>query len=450
MSAVLLLAAMTVVAAAPVLDGTKVVEKQFDNGFRLIVKPEHQWGLVSMGLYIRAGSVCETDQEAGTAHLLEHMLFESTDRSDGQRIGPAIEGMGGSINARTTRDFTHLDITVASQYGDEALAMLAQAVFEIEISDAAVAREREIVARELTDRASYAEGSLDDLIWDTAFTAHPYRRGIGGTPEAVARITAAGLTDFHARWYVPANMALIVAGDVEADALTARVEELFGSRPATGFELTIPPAEAPPTEVRTAVKTRPSGTTLLTFAWQAPGIDKKTDVCAMDLIYTILGEGAFGRLYTSLEESGLGLMTSVDYLTQRYPGLVMITVLTTPGNDLQVRGAVLAEVQRLRDEPVTEAQLARAKRLLRVAYAFNNEAYSDQVGTLGFYEAIDTHRFAIDYVDLVNAITVEDITRVAQTYLSLDAYTLVIIRPETRPGETEEAHLRCDDMPPVG
>lgn len=447
-SVALLLVAMTVAGAAPILDGSKITQTQLDNGLRLIVKPEHQWGLVSVGLYIRAGSFCESDDNAGVAHLLEHLLFEATDRTGTQRIATAIEGMGGTIGARTTRDFTHVDVTVASQFLPEALELMATAAFELELTPATVAREREIVARELTDRATYAEGSLDDLIWATAFSTHPYRRGIGGDVDQVARLTIEQIEEFHTRFYVPANMTLIVVGDVEPDDLTASVDELFGAQPAAAIELPVPPAEMPQSDIRTVVRTRASDTTLFTYAWRAPGIADPVDVCAMDLIYTLLGEGAFGRLYPALEETGLALMTSVDYLTQRYPGLVMITVLTTPEHDLRARGSVLAEVARLRDDPVPEIEIAQAKRLLRISYAFNNEAYSDQVATMGFYAAIDSYQFAVDYLDLTDAVTAEDITRVARKYLTLDNYTLTVIRP--KPGGTEEARAICDNMPPLG
>lgn len=439
LSLVGVLAALSVAGATPILDGSRIIEKTFDNGFRLIIKPEHQWGLACAGLYIRAGSFCESDENAGVAHLLEHLLFEATDSSEAQRIGPAVEALGGEITARTTRDFTHLEVTVASQYLPEVLGMLAKAAFEVQITPTAVARERDVVARELADRSGYAEGSMDDVIWDTAFTSHPYRRPIGGGPDRVATLTDRQLIDFYRRFYVPGNMALIVVGDVDPDALTAQVTDLFGSRPAGTVELPQPPPEPPQTDIRSVIRTRASNTTLFTYAWRAPGIDQPADVCAMDLIYTILGEGAFGRLYAALEESGLGLMSYVQYLTQRFPGLVTITVLTTPQHDLQARGAVLAEVRRLREEPITDAELAQAKRLLRIAYSFNNEAYSDQVATLGFYEGIGGYRFAIDYLDLIDAVTVEDISRAARSYLTLDSYSLVVVRPEPRPGETEEA-----------
>ena len=175
--------------AAPILDPAKITTKTWDNGFRLIVKAEDQWGLASAQLVVRAGSAYEQDDQVGAAHLLEHLLFEATDLRDEQRVGPAIESLGGYVNAITTRDFTSINVTVAGQYLSEALGLMARAVFEPQISTTSVAREREVVARELIDRADTADGALDDLLWATAFNVHPYRRPIGGTPEQVSKLT---------------------------------------------------------------------------------------------------------------------------------------------------------------------------------------------------------------------------------------------------------------------
>jgi len=436
----LALCPLPAVSAGPILDGSRIVEHTFDNGFRLIMKPEHQWNLVSVGLYVRAGSFCETDENAGVAHLLEHLLFEATVRGDEQTVGPAIEALGGYVNAATTRDFTHIDVTVASQYLGQVAEMLAAAVFEPELTVAAVTRERNVVMRELMDRLANAEGMLAHAIWSNAFKQHPYGRGVGGTPEQAADLTLEELQDFHETFYVPGNMALIVVGDLDPEALTQQVGELFGQRPRAPLDFTDPPPEARLTSSRKVVETRESDTTIVTFAWHAPGIGEPADVWAMDLIYTILGEGKSGRLYQALEDKGLALMSTVDFLTQRYPGLFVITALTKPDSEREVRSTILAEIQRLGDEQVAEEELAEAKRLLRAAYAFSNEAYSDQVGSLGFYEAIATHQVAIDYIGEVNQVTPADLQRVARKYLVPDLYTLIIVRPEAQPGDTREAN----------
>lgn len=437
--ALLLAALSATTGAAPILDPSRISDRTLDNGFRLIIKDNDEWGVASAALYIRGGSAYETDGQVGAAHLLEHMLFEAIDLRDNERIGPAIESMGGYINANTTRDFTRITVTVASQYLAESLELLAEAVWEPQLPAAAVNREREIVARELIDVADTAGGALEDLLWETAFTEHPYGRPIGGTPEQVAELTAEDLLDYYGRMYVPGNMALVVVGDVDPEGLTATVEELFGQK--AGEPMTLPelPHEPPLEDVRVTVETRPSDATIVSFAWHAPEVEDFDDVCAMDLIYSILGEGQLGRLHEALNEQGLALMTSCDFLTQRDPGLIIVTALTPPDKELEARTAIIEQINRLRNERLTEEQLAEAKRVLEIGYAFTNESYADQAGSLGFYEAIADYTLAVEYIDRVRAITPEKLQQVAQEYLDPDAYTLAIIRPETRPGAAGEA-----------
>ncbi|NLO06254.1 MAG: insulinase family protein [candidate division WS1 bacterium] len=440
-----LLAVAVCASAAPILDPAKISDRTFDNGFRVVVKDEDQWGLASASLYIRAGSVHEAPDQIGAAHLLEHLVFEATDPRDNRRVGPAIEAMGGYVNAMTTRDFTRIEVTVASQYLPRALELMAQTVFEPQIESSAVLREREVVARELIDRIDSAVGTLTDLTWSTAFTRHPYRRPIGGTPEQVTTLTLDTIMDFYNRYYVPANMALIVVGDVDAEAVYTSAAELFGGHPAAPYPLVEIAVEPAQTDVRVAAANAPSQALLLSYAWHAPAVAEFDDVCAMDLLYTVLGEGQFGRLYRALNQPGKVLMSNCEFLTQRDPGLVIITAMTFPEKEIDVRATILAEVERLRTEPLTEEELAETKRVLRISYAFTNEAYSDQAGALGFYEAIADYRYAVDYIDRVEAITAEQLRDVAQRYFDPNAYTLAIIRPQPAPGEREEARVPCAD-----
>ena len=430
--------------AAPIIDPATITQRTFDNGFRVIVKDEDQWGLAAAALYIRAGSAQEAQGQYGAAHLLEHLLFEATDPRDDRRVGPAIESLGGYVNAMTTRDFTQVEVTVASQYLPRALELMAETVLDPNITSSAVTREREIVARELADRLDSAGGALDDLIWTTAYEQHPYGRPIGSTPEQMTSLTLDDLMAFYDHYYVPANMALVVVGDVDAEDVYSQAATLFGDlESAPAPDLTVP-AEPEQTDVRVGAETRPSQALLISYAWHAPKAENFEDVCAMDLLYTILGEGQFGRLHQAINAEGHALMTNVDYLTQRDEGLVVITAMTVPEKETQVRSAILDEVARLRDEPLTEEQLAEAKRVLRISFAFSNESFRDQAGSLGFYEAISSYQSAVDYIDTIESLTAEQLQAVAQKYLDPNAYTLAIIRPEAAAGEQEEAMAPCD------
>jgi predicted Zn-dependent peptidase len=189
---------------------------------------------------------------------------------------------------------------------------------------------------------------------------------------------------------------------------------------------------------KTDAQTKDMNLTLLGYGFRAPGIARKRDVCAMDLIYTVLSDGRKARLTTEVEEKGLVNAFDFQFLTQRENGLVLLTAATTPDKELEARTALTEQLERLATDGVTDDELVRARRVLRNSYAFSNEAYSDQIGSLGFYEMIDTYRFAIDYIDAVNQVTADDVKRVASEYLSSDKAILVIFRPPAPRGSGHE------------
>lgn len=427
--------------AAPVLDAARIQQTTLDNGLRVIVKPEPYAPVVAVGVVIRAGSAYETEDNSGVSHMMEHLLFE--DPADGPGLGPWIEDMGGYINARTWRDFTQITVAAASEFLPEIIPRLAQAVFGAQFTGDQVARQRQIITREMADRYATVDELLHKLTWETAFTEHPYQRPIPGTADSVARLTRDKVDAFYRRFYVPANAALLAVGDVKTEDFLALAADSFGKYPAR--ELTIPelPAEPPQTTVRTAAESVGSQATFLQYSWHAPGIATPAEVCAMDLAYTVLGEGQGGWLNKHLcQEQQLAITCGVQFLTQRDPGLLIITAVMQPHRELAARQAILELIERLRTEPLDEQALRDAKRVLYAEYTFANEAYTDQVETMSFYEGIASYVFATEYIERVNEVSAADLQAVAAKYLGPDNYSLVIIRPEDGGTVTQEAWLR--------
>lgn len=438
------LACCVCASAAPVISGENVSMKVLDNGLRVIVKEENTWPIVSMGMYIKAGSLYEADAEAGAAHMVEHLLFEAEPVEGEGKVAEYIESIGGRVSAFTGRDFTHVDVTVASQYLETALQSLVGTVLDARFDDEVVVKEQMVVLREISDRSSDASLDMGTVLWGLSYPDHPYGRPIGGTADQVRKLTVDTIRGFHGRFYVPNNMTLVAVGRLDADWLIERVERLTKGYRARPVQWSPPAPATPLSGIQRDISTRESEIAAVVFGWRAPGISDKRAVCATDLIYTLLGHGATGRLQKRLvQQDKLAAAVDIIYLTQKEPGLFILTVAILEKNELVVRKAVLEEIKRLVGEQVSEEELARAKRLLRTEYAFGNESYAGQVGSLGFYEAIDSYEFAIDYIDQVNAVTVEDIQRVAGQMFDTDNYSMVIRRRDKDLPPGQEVRLHC-------
>jgi zinc protease len=428
--AVLALAPMLAIAAPelPILDPARVTEKTLPDGLKLIVKEERQWPVVALGAYIRAGSRQELASEVGAAHLVEHLLFEATG-DDSQKLAPFIESMGGRIGATTMRDFVHVDLIISSKYLERVLPVFVKAIFQAGFTEQQMLREQAVVKREISDRRERADLYLDEMIWSLAYDKHPYGHPIGGTVADVDKLTYDLTNQFYRRFYVPNNASILAVGDVDPGWLEGRLKELTVSIPSKEIAWHEPALDPPLTETRVKAESVNREISLLAFGWRAADMKDKPAVCTLDLVYTILGQEGAGRLNSRLVDDQKVLLTSdVSFLTQKQPGLFLVTALVQPGREEEAQAAIVKEVTQLAAEPVTDEELARAKRLLYAEYAFTNESYDDQVGSMGFYASLDSYRFALEYIDQVMKITPAQLQDVARRLLRADNYSLAILR----------------------
>jgi zinc protease len=426
--ALLTLPALAAENPAAVLDLSHIQDQTLDNGLRVIIKSEPYWKAVALGAVLRTGSKDDPEGKSGLAHLVEHLLFEPT--LPAKSLSLEVENLGGFVQAATTADFTQITVAVASQFAPDLMPHLAEALFGAKFTDEQVEAEKTIVLREIQDADAQVLPRLGNMIWDLSFTAHPYRFPVTGTADSVAKLTADDARKFYRQHYVAGNVALIAVGDLDPTSFFALARQHFGGYPKQSRPAENLPAEPEQTEARTRIVNLGVSNIIFRYAWHAPGISDKTGVCAMDLLYTALQGGETSLLSKALDQQGLALDSSCSFLTQKYPGLFTITVVTPPDKELAARKALLGVVATLRDKQFSDQELRYLKRLLYADYAFSNQSYPDQVGSLAFYEAIDTYRFATSYLNYTNAVSAEQIQATARKYLREDNYDLVILRPQ--------------------
>lgn len=412
---------------AGVLDLSHIQDQTLDNGLRVIIKSEPYWKAVALGAVLRTGAKDDPPGKSGLAHLVEHMLFEPS--LPAKSLSLEVENLGGFLNAATSADFTQLTLAVASQFAPDLMPHLAAAIFGAKFTEEQVEAEKAIILREIQDADAQVLPRLGNMIWDLAFTTHPYRFPVAGTAESVAGLTADDVRKFYREHYVAGNVALIAVGDLDPTSFFALARQHFGGYPKQNRPAENLPVEPEQTEPRTRIVNVGVPNTVLRYAWHAPGIADKPGVCAMDLLYTALDRGETSLLNKALDQQGLALDSSCSFLTQKHPGLFMITLVTPPDKELAARKALLSVVATLRDKQFSAEELRYLKKLLYADYAFSNQSYPDQVGSLAFYEAIDGYRFATGYLAYANAVTAEQIQAAARRYLRDDNYNLVILRP---------------------
>lgn len=425
--------------ALPILDRQAISLQELENGLRLVTKeaPGHY---VVAALYIRGGSRSETTWPAGTARFAELLTFQGRADNEARERQAQAKARGIFWDSATTRDFTYCRLALAPQDLAFALAKLAAAASWRDFDTADVEHTRQQMLRNLMQPGiPGAEPSvlsvvrdLDDALWAKAFSRHPYAKPLRGTGDSLDLITSEALREYLETFYVPNNMSLLVLGPVTAQAALQATQEAFGDLPRGEVQWEPPPDEPRQTKMRRAPHELPPGArrSVLMMGFHAPGMRAKQKVCATDIIYTILGQGPRARLPRVLvQEKKLATMVDVEFITRRDTGLFVISCVFEPGNEPKLRQAIGAELSQLTASKLSAQELADTKRLLARAYALSNEALTEQSGSLGFYEGIDTWEFAADYVDLVNQVSAAEVQQVARELFRMDAYTIVIASP---------------------
>ncbi len=422
-----LLALLASPGAAGTLDRASIKETQFPNGLRLVVREAHSTPLASVQIWIRAGGFTEDEQSSGMAHVVEHLVFKGTDDRGPGSIDAEVENLGGLLEATTDKDWTSFSCTVAGRYAARLLPVMAEAIrkpkFRVEDWEA----ERPVMLDEINRISLRPDLLVTKLLYSLAFKRHPYRFDVRGEPRFLNRLDLKAVTEYFQKHYTPDRMTIVVVGDVDGPAIEKVVRAAFAADVAkTKPADPLPPAEAPcATAERRAIDT-PFANGYVGLAFPAPSVKNQPDVYCMDLILTMLELDGVGRLPAAVRDQA---DVSVSYETRRQDGLLVVVAGCGPRNADAVEARLRAELDFLVRQGVTEADLDVARRRLRGTYAIENESYSGQGGTLGYYSAIDSWEFAATYLERVAAVTAEQVSAVARKYLSADRCISVSLRP---------------------
>lgn len=406
--------------------------RSLPNGVRVIVKSDHGLGLVAMNLVIRAGSRHEGEAESGVAHFLEHMLFRGSRSHLPGDVEASIEAMGGAASAGTLRDFTHVYAIVPSAAFEETLEALADAVFHPNLDRLEMERERRVILHEI---AGYREGARE-MLWDLAhqalFSDHPYGRPVNGTRDSILNMGREQLVAFHNRWYVPNNIAVVIVGDVSESEAIAAAEKAFNGLIRGPVNTARRKAYSPSPGSRQQVYYHRGPLAYVGLTVKAPGMSSPLAVCATDVLQALLAEGRTSLLQPLVRGiKAPAVMAGAEFLTSREPSPFLIWAGCTADKTQQVKEEIERQISTIAGGKITPDEIITAKRRLETAYWLANETYIDQADVLGFYEAIDSHRFATDYVSRIRAVTPADVKKAAQTYFAPERRVWLMLLPQS-------------------
>ncbi len=412
-------------------DRPTFVRERLDNGLTILLRPSHPAPVTSFWVWYRVGSRNEQPGMTGASHWVEHMLFRGTPRFPGGIVHKLIAREGGVRNGLTSYDFTCYFETLPSDRIDLALQIEADRMVNAHFTPEAVEAERTIILSERAGRENQPASRLHEAVEKEAFRAHSYGHPVIGWREDLTKMTREALYEHYKAFYAPDNTIVAVAGDFQPDVMIERVGELFGSIPPAHNHPQVPPTEPPQTEMRRVCITGEERPVYVEMGFHTPPAVHPDyfPLVALEAILsgassmTLFGGGGAAlfrsaRLYKALVERELAVRVGCQARFAVDPSLLTFFAAARQGVTPQaVEEALWTEIDRVRQEPVTQAELDKALRQVRAQFAYSSESVTNQAFWLGYSEVVTAAEWFFNFTDALAQVTVADVQRVAQTYL---------------------------------
>ena len=403
-------------------------ETTLANGLQLVVVESKRLPLVSYRLAFRTGNAHDPQELPGLTRMMTEMLTEGTETRTSRQIADEVARLGATLTAGSNADYTTVAASALSMYGDQILDLMADVALHPSFPENELQLEKQNSKQRLIRQRAQPDFLASERLSRVIFGQHPYAT-ISATPEAIDATTREKLLSFHRSMFIPNNAVLIVDGDVERDAVVKRVNDLFGKwgkGQAAEEKFPAPPARS----TRAIYLVDRPGSAQSNIVIANLGLNRTSqDYFPMLVMHTILGAIPSSRLFMNLRESkGYTYSPVSDLDTRRAAGSFR--------SSAEVRGPVTGaslkeffyELERIRNEAVTEKELKDAKSFLTGVFPIRLET---QEGLIDQLVQIKMLGLPADYLqtyrDRINAVTAPDVQRVARQYVTPDKVAVVIV-----------------------
>src|SRR6266487_1327090 len=390
------------------------------NGLTLALSEDHSTPIVHVNLTYHVGSKNEKPGRTGFAHLFEHLMFKGSKNVQPEAHTSMISSIGGQSNAFTTDDETVFWETVPAQYLPMVLWLEADRMATLRIDKDTFTNEREVVKEERRMRVDNQPfGRLNEIIYDQAFSVHPYKHATIGSMEDLESASVEDVRDFYRTYYVPSNATLTLVGDFDSTQAIQLVNQYLGRVPKADHEVPRDiPKEPPQTKEKRVSLEQPWPLPAVVVAYHVT-FDGNPDSYPLHIAAKVLSDGQSSRIYKKLvydTQMAVAAFGNANLIED--PNLFYAVAIVQPGHaTAEAADALIAEIERLKTEPITERELQRTKNQFARDYILQRE--SNQSKALMLAHAIVIHRdvrTADGEFDIFQGITTADVQRVARTY----------------------------------
>ena len=393
-------------------------------GIRLVTERMPSIQSVTAGFWVGIGSRDETEPLAGASHFLEHLLFKGTPTRTAAQISESVDAVGGDLNAFTTKEYTAFYVRMLAAEAELGYDILSDIMWEPAFRAEEVESERQVILEEILMHADEPADLVHEVFGSALFPEHPLGREVLGEKETIEAMPREAIAGFHRDHYRPANIVIAVAGAVDHDSVAAAIDSRFRGNPGGAAPRRTPP-DRPARPLQ--VVRRPTEQAHLVRG--VPGLDRDhEDRYALSVLNHVLGGGISSRLFQEIREKR-GLAYSVYSYRSSFEGAGELAVYagTAPGNVHQVLDLVDAELDRLGDAGITARELEVAKGHLVGTLVLGLEDSATRMSRIGRSLLMHGEVLTVEEVnDRVDAVTLEDVARVASAVLSGERVLAVV------------------------
>jgi predicted Zn-dependent peptidase len=379
-----------------------------ESGVRVVTEAMPSVRSIALGFWIRAGSRDEGTEQAGISHFLEHLLFKGTDRFSSLEIDELFDALGAEVNAGTSKETTTVHARFLDVHLERAFDVLQDMVLRPSYPD--IDSERQVVIEEIAMYEDEPSDKVHDVLSAAIFGDHPLGRPIIGRADVISSVPVPQIAQWHDSRYVPGNIVVAAAGNLEHDQIADLVDAAVGAVPAAGEELSTP-------SLAPAIRFHQKETEQYHLALGGPGIPRADERrFALRVLDTILGGSTSSRLFQEVREKR-GLAYAVYSYTSQFAdaGQVALYVGTRPDNVQEAMKVIGDEIARLQADGVTEAELDRARENVKGRTVLAMESSSARMNRLGSSILMGVPLLTADEVlARLDAVTLDDVVALAQ------------------------------------
>ena len=401
-----------------------------DSGVRVVTERMPSVRSAALGFWIATGSVAERDEQAGTSHLLEHMLFRGSARFGSQEIDQIFDAMGAEINAGTDKEATSVYTRVLDRHLERAFDVIGDMVFHPRFGE--LETEREVVLEEIAMYEDDPQEKVFDVLGEAVFGAHPLGRPVIGTAGVVGAVTRDQLSAFHAARYRPRDIVIAAAGSVEHDAIVAMARALEPESPSAGGEATENAAAAALPEFERRVRFSEKDTEQFHFCLGGAGLAREDERrFALRVLEGVLGGTSSSRLFQEVRERR-GLAYSVFCFSNLYAqtGEVGLYVGTRPDNLEQAVEVIADELARSVSSPASAEELTRSRENLKGRVVLSMESTGARMSHLGSALLHEMPILSIDEViEKIDAVQMADVEALASELFAPQRLSVAAVGP---------------------